>query len=122
MTDRVIRKLVAIKDVMCLSVPPQIDPLDPVQHPGLEAGLAKIAHAAVLDQYKDDPDPPAIPTIEMQWLVTSDIEEAKEFQPDHDCPRCRAGTDQATAYLREHPGRFIALGNLSYDEVWYVND
>lgn len=53
-----------------------------------------------------------------EWLVTDKREEVEVFQPAHDCAACRAGNDKADAFLREHPGRWIALGNLFYVEVW----
>jgi hypothetical protein len=47
-----------------------------------------------------------------EWTFTDDPELVKALGAVHDCARCQAGTDQALAFLREHPGREVAVGHL----------
>lgn len=47
-----------------------------------------------------------------EWTFTDDPELVKSLGAVHDCARCRAGTDQALAFLREHPGREVVVGHL----------
>ena len=56
--------------------------------------------------------------METHWKITSDWREVEQFQPAHDCTTCRAGNDQAMAFLKEFPDRRLAVGNLTYIEVW----
>ncbi len=35
--------------------------------------------------------------------------------PGPKCPTCQAGRDQARAYMREHPGKHIAIGLVTFD-------
>ena len=46
-----------------------------------------------------------------EWVITGDpgVVEATVV---HDCARCRAGADQALAWLREHPGGELLVGTL----------
>ena len=46
------------------------------------------------------------------WVLTSNPEEVQTLGLMHDCATCRAGVDQALAYLRETPGGEIAVGQL----------
>ena len=57
-------------------------------------------------------------TFPIEWLITSDWQDVERSQPAHDCPTCRAGNDQAIAFLKEHPDQRLALGNLRYWELW----
>jgi hypothetical protein len=79
--------------------------------------LEHLAMQTVIDQYKGR-RPKAIMFMETHWKITSDWREVEQFQPAHDCPTCRAGNDQAMAFLKEFPDRRLALGNLTYIEVW----
>ena len=79
--------------------------------------LERLAQRNILSQYKGR-TPKALLLYESQWLITGDPEEALAFQPAHDCAACQAGNDQAVAYLKEFPGKRLALGNLHYTEVW----
>lgn len=99
-----------IQDVIALVVPEHITGEVPLEQ------LERLAHQAVARQYVGRTV--AITFMEITWLVTSDADEAERFQPAHDCAACRAGADQARAYLRENPERRIALGNITYREVW----
>jgi hypothetical protein len=47
-----------------------------------------------------------------EWTLTSDPEQVRTLGLMHDCATCRAGVDQATAYLRETPGGEVAVGQL----------
>lgn len=47
-----------------------------------------------------------------EWVLTSDPEQVRTLGLMHDCPECRAGVDQAVAYLRDTPGGEIAVGQL----------
>jgi hypothetical protein len=47
-----------------------------------------------------------------QWTLTGDPELVKSLGAAHDCVTCRAGMDQALAYLRGHPDREVAVGHL----------
>ncbi len=35
--------------------------------------------------------------------------------PGPKCPTCQAGRDQARAYMREHPGKHIAVGLVTFE-------
>jgi hypothetical protein len=50
------------------------------------------------------------------WTITSDPAEVKTLGLMHDCPACRAGVDQALAYLRENPDGEVAVGQLWWAE------
>lgn len=102
-----------IYDFIVLGCAPHIT-LDDPEH--LEA-LERLAQSNVMNQYKGR-RPRAILMDKISWLITDDWEEVERFQPAHDCPTCRAGNDQAIAFLKEHPDRWLALGNLKYWEVW----
>jgi hypothetical protein len=87
--------------------------------PYLLMKLRNIAREQIVGQYRGRLRP--LLTIHpMSWHVTSSIAEVEAYQPAHDCPECRAGNVKAAAWLREHPGQSIALGNLHYSERWPV--
>jgi len=79
--------------------------------------LERMAQRTILAQYTGQ-RPRALLLYATQWVITSDWEEVERFQPAHDCPACRAGNDQALAFLKEFPHKRLALGNLHYTEVW----
>ena len=54
----------------------------------------------------------------VSWLFTDDPDEIERCQPAHECSQCRDGNLQAQEYLRENPGRTLALADLKYVEVW----
>lgn len=105
-----------ISDVFAAAVPESYDLTDPEQFPVLFARMTDIARTATLAQYRRPPK--ALLFEPIDWLVTSDPAEVEQFQPAHDCEECRAGNERALAFLRANPDRAIALGNLSYREVW----
>lgn len=37
--------------------------------------------------------------------------------PGDKCPTCLAGRDQARAYVKEHPGKHVAIGLLTFEVV-----
>jgi hypothetical protein len=47
-----------------------------------------------------------------EWTITSDPAEVTTLGLMHDCATCRAGVDQATAFLRDNPGGEVAVGQL----------
>lgn len=100
-----------IQDYVVLVVPPDAK-LDEQTIDRLTAQ----AQVQIFAQYRTRPRALVIEPID--WLITSDPAEVERHQPDHDCAACRAGNDQARAYLTEHPDGRLALGNLRYTEVW----
>jgi hypothetical protein len=48
----------------------------------------------------------------VEWTITGDPDEVSTLGLMHDCPTCRAGVDQALAFLRENPGGEVAVGQL----------
>jgi hypothetical protein len=46
------------------------------------------------------------------WVITSDPAEVKTRGLMHDCAECLAGVDATLAWLREHPGGEVAVGQL----------
>ena len=54
----------------------------------------------------------------ISWLFTDDADEVERCQPAHECEQCKEGNRKAQAFLREHPGRTLALADLRYVEVW----
>lgn len=103
---------VTIHDVFACAIPSDRRPLDPE----VTAYMTDLAHQVTRDQYFDRDIVLRFEPIE--WLITNDADEADAFQPVHDCPTCQAGADQMRAFLNELPDRWIALGNLTYVEVW----
>ena len=47
-----------------------------------------------------------------EWTITSDPAEVRTLGLMHDCATCRAGVDQALAFLRDNPGGELAVGQL----------
>jgi hypothetical protein len=102
-----------VYDFIVLGCAPHITLTDP-EHVEM---LDRLAQRSAMGQYKKQ-RPKALVMDKIEWLITDDWEEVERFQPAHDCATCRAGNDQAVAYLKEHPDRWLALGNMKYWEVW----
>jgi hypothetical protein len=46
------------------------------------------------------------------WTITGDPAQVTTLGLMHDCATCRAGVDQALAFLRDNPGAEVAVGQL----------
>jgi FMN phosphatase YigB (HAD superfamily) len=104
-----------ISDVFAAAVPEKFDLSNPEQFPAIHALMNQLAEVTTLGQYRRRPK--ALLFAPTEWLVTSDPADIERFQPAH-CEECRAGNERALEFLRANPGRAVALGNLSYREVW----
>ena len=102
-----------ILDFIVLTVPTEVDP----EHPAFREYLDRLADHTTMSQYQGK-KPKALVMDKIEWLITSDWEDVERQQPAHDCATCRAGNDQAIAFLKEHPDKRLALGNLRYWEIW----
>jgi hypothetical protein len=47
-----------------------------------------------------------------EWTLTSDPEQVRVLGLVHDCAACRAGVNQALAFLAENPDGELAVGRL----------
>jgi hypothetical protein len=108
-----------IQDVIAMGVPDGWNPADPEDRARLIELLDRFAEQTAAAQYSDPSRRPRAlafePTV---WLITRDVDEVERFQPAHDCEVCRAGNGRAREFLAEHPENWVALGNLTYTEVW----
>lgn len=105
-------------DVFAALVPEGIVPTDgPIVAPLIQ-WLNQVARQWVENQYVPGQAPLRIEHGEADWLITNKVYEVDEFQPAHDCEECRSGNERAKAFLRENPGRYLAMANLKYTEVW----
>lgn len=107
-----------VDDVMAVGVPADVDVHDNEQLAKLLIGFHKAMMSMLWTQFPTEKRPAAIILDEPEWLITGDPDEVERFQPAHDCVTCRAGQDQALAFLSEYPERAIALANLHYNVVW----
>lgn len=106
-------------EVFAAVVSEDVDPSDPEQRTTLIKELSAVANAYVMRQWVGKRERPVtIRDMISEWAITSEPDEVQAFQPAHDCAACRAGNDQAMAYLRDNPGRWVALANVHYTEVW----
>lgn len=106
-------------DVFCAAVPDNINPADPLQYGLLVTQLDRVALKYTARQWDQQHRRPLeIRNFTSEWFVTASEDDIEKFQPAHDCAACRAGNAQAAAFLRDNPGRYIALANLSYTEIW----
>lgn len=109
-------------DVVVCKVPTHVDPT--AREPRLQAAMVDLLERAargwIASQWITEPDRPdgfAFSTTE--WLITNNVEKLDEFQRADDCVACLAGNDQAKAFLRDHPGRWVAIANVVYTAVWH---
>ena len=107
-----------IQDVIALAVPDGWNPT--IRRTGRGWwSLDRLAEQTAAAQYADPAwRPTALAFEPTEWLITRDAAEVERFQPAHDCEVCRAGNDRAREFLAEHPETWVALGNLTYREVW----
>lgn len=103
----------AILDYVIFRVPHGID----LDDPDTRGRLDGMAERLTMRQYKGK-RPRALLFGETDWIITSDWRDVERFQPAHRCPTCLAANDQAVAHLKEHPSDRLALGNLTYEEIW----
>lgn len=101
-----------IEDYIAMVVPEDVGEIDD----RVLERLTDQAQRTILAQYRQPPRALLIEPVD--WLITSSADEVERHQPAHDCVACRAGNDQARAFLAEHPDRRIAVGNLRYTEIW----
>lgn len=113
-----------VQDVLCLSIPDEIDPEVYLGHSDESVQLAfleqltEMAYKSVWGQWSDRRAPADVKFSAIEWLITADVADVESFQPAHDCADCWMGNLMAEKFLREHPGRYIAMGNISYTPVW----
>lgn len=112
------KKRVPIQDVFAAAVPDQYDLQNGDTMKMMPFILEKQAIKQTWAQYTGYEKPAALEFNQIDWLITKEPSDVEKFQPAHDCPACRAGNDQALTFLRENPGKYIALANISYVEVW----
>jgi hypothetical protein len=110
-----------VQDVLCLSIPEEIDQAlyldDPVLHAALINQLTRMATTIIWGQWTHV-RPVRVDDFAADWLLTNDLVDVERFQPAHNCPDCWAGNRKAEAFLRTHPGRWVAMANLVYTPVW----
>jgi hypothetical protein len=112
-----------IQDVICLAIPEGIDPEECLYGAGLEVRerfierLTQMAQEQVWTQWPGE-QPESVDWEYVEWMITREIEDVQDFQPAHDCAECRLGNVRAEMFLREFPGRWIAMGNLTYTANW----
>jgi len=102
-----------VQDYVIFTIPDEADMTDPavLNH------LNDQALYQVWGQYTKR-RPRALTLDPIDWLITGDADDVERHQPAHDCETCKAGNRQAQEYLRANPGKRLALGNLSYVEIW----
>jgi hypothetical protein len=105
-----------VLDFVIVLIPEGVDINDPQE----EVKLENVAMEQLMLQYarKGSRPPRALLLTKLEWVFTSDPEAVAQVQPGDGCPACLAGNDQARAFLNEHPDRTLALGNITYQEIW----
>jgi hypothetical protein len=105
-------------DMLCFSLPKWMDPNNLELNDVICGYVTRKATHAVLDKYVHGDLPvPMIERIDTEWMITDDPTKVPTFHPGDD-PRVHAGKDQTLAYLAQFPGQYIAMGWISYTEVW----
>ena len=112
---------VPVDDVIAYVIPEHYNLSTAEGRAAAQNELRLLAVSSVAKQYVGRRGLQAILMGDIDILITRDADEADRFQPAHNCPACVAGADQARAYLRDHPTKHIALGNIHYVEVWSGN-
>lgn len=121
--DDNIEKVIDVQDVLCLVVPERISDtwpngVGPGELTALAPAMNQQAFNSVWEQWPPERAPDHIEFEVIEWLVTNRREMVEQFQPAHSCEQCRAGNDQAEAFLRDNPGRYVAMANITYTETW----
>lgn len=103
-----------VKDVLTMVIPESLGIGDPRTHLLVYSQCVQWVHA----QFKQYPEAerPTIHFDRIDTLITDDFETADAFQPAHECDKCLEGTRLTAEFLRDHPGRFVALANIYYTE------
>jgi hypothetical protein len=104
-----------VKDLIVMSIPEAVH-VDRDDMDGVVSVLDDIAAQAAIGQYEQHP--PVLLLGPTEWTITDDPADLVDFEPIHDCDRCRDGKSSAIEFLTANPGRWIALGNMTYMEVW----
>jgi hypothetical protein len=113
------RQVRVVLDTIALTIPNQLNDLS--GEATREVALAELNEQTiswVWRQYRGRARPLAIEKYSVDWLLSDSLEDVDGFKLAHDCAECRAGVAKARAWLAEHPGRHVALGNVRYTEVW----
>jgi hypothetical protein len=122
MTENTNGRTTTVQDVICMEIPVGIDPGDFLDDSPAQLALVQVlderANEAIWGQWSPDHRPLRVDGFQAEWLITAEIEDVVLFQPAHDCEVCRQGNVKAERFLREHPGRWIAMGNLAYTPIW----
>lgn len=106
-------------DVFAAGVPEDIDPTDDAQRTQLLAYLDEVARQWVWNQWAAAGQRPTdVEFAVSEWMITNKVFKVDEFQPAHDCEECRRGNETCKAFLRANPGRWVAMANMTYVEVW----
>ena len=79
---------------------------------GTRVFLARIAERDLRQQSMDDSAAAGEELHHADWTITSDPRQVRTLGLMHDCASCRAGVDQALAYLRDNPDGQVAVGQL----------
>ncbi|HEX3388834.1 MAG TPA: hypothetical protein VHT94_07335 [Streptosporangiaceae bacterium] len=79
---------------------------------GKRALLAQLAGRELRDLSEDQAASIGEVLHHADWILAGNPDDVRRFGMMHDCATCRAGVDQALAYLSEHPGAEVAVGQL----------
>lgn len=109
-----------VEDVACLVIPEHIDCTDPEVLAELPQRLELQVLASIGAQYRNQGKvpPKVVVTDELRWLITNDPEDVEAFQPAHDCEECRKGNEATKEFLLANPGRWVAMSNMTYREIF----
>lgn len=96
-------------DQLIVVIPEDVEPNDPVTREHLD----RLAVRSLAEQY----DGPVVIIAEVTWHITNDPDELDSLlNPGDGCAKCIAGNDQARAFMRDRPGRYIAIADIEYAE------
>lgn len=97
-------------DTIVAIVPPSLDPGADCDHTStgveLTAFLATSGELIAADRRAT--------LISQVWTVTHEVHELDTMPIPHDCPSCRTAMDNGREYLRQNPGRHVAVCRLVY--------